>query len=97
MYSLGSNTSCCREHRILARHGEPSVKILPGGRSRHVVVDLDELLQLLHQIVVTETLSTGVVKVTIGIVLVGVKYTTNMPSYYVSVYELYLNKAAKRN
>ena len=72
------------------------MKILPGGRNRLVVVGLDELLQLLHQIVVTETLSTGVVEVTIGNVYFGVKCTTNMPSYDVSNRELDLNKIAKR-
>lgn len=79
--SLESNTSCCREHRIFARHGESFVRILPAGRTCLVVDDLDELLQ---QFVVTETLLTGVIQVTIGNVLIGVKRTTNMPSYDVS-------------
>ena len=96
MYSLGSYTSCSRERRVFTSHSESSVKILPGGRNRLVVVGLDELLQLLHQIVVTETLSTGVVEVTIGNVYFGVKCTTNMPSYNVSNRELDLNKIAKR-
>ena len=81
VYSLGSSTSCCREHRIFARHGESFVRILPAGRTRLVVDDLNELLQ---QFVVTETLLTGVIQVTIGNVFVGVKRTTNMPSYDVS-------------
>ena len=45
VYSLGSTTSCCREHRIFARHGESFVRILPAGRIRLVVDDLDGLLQ----------------------------------------------------